>query len=215
MANRPYVDDDVRIYGNQARPQRPNYHPHHDTAINEDPGIYEPTYSAWEQERPNEVSTYDRPYINRPDANHPTNYYPDDDYEINRPAQHGTTADYPSYAQDEDMYRGNSKITSTRLRAWITMILRDTQHQHSCLPTFSVTLSRQWWSTEIHDVSFFLEFKIFVYKFIWKRTLLTIRLCVVTFFKMKNYKIHLWYKWKWYSQHSYTNFWCSGKSCTC
>ncbi|XP_063976293.1 serine proteinase stubble isoform X3 [Diachasmimorpha longicaudata] len=89
LSNRPYVDDDIRIYGNQGRPQRPNYHQHHDTAINEDPGIYEPTYSAWEQERPNEVSSYDNPYLNRPEASHPNNYYPDDDYEINRPSHHG------------------------------------------------------------------------------------------------------------------------------
>ncbi|XP_011308091.1 serine protease 42 isoform X3 [Fopius arisanus] len=85
LSNRPYVDDDVRIYGSQTRPQRPNYH--HDPVVNEDPGIYEPTYSAWEQERPNEVSPYDS-YPNRPEASHP-NYYPDDDYEINRPPHHG------------------------------------------------------------------------------------------------------------------------------
>ncbi|XP_034938743.1 uncharacterized protein [Chelonus insularis] len=112
--SRPYLEDDIKIYGSGlARPQRPNipHHQHH--TINQDEeannGLYEPTYSAWEQDRPNDL-TYDRPsYLNQPETGYPSNYYPDE-YETSRPPIIGSAGDYPTYAQDHSKYRGCGEL---------------------------------------------------------------------------------------------------------
>ncbi|XP_057328479.1 coagulation factor XII-like isoform X2 [Microplitis mediator] len=103
---RPYVEDDVRIYGNGLgqRPNRPNVH-HTSSQNNDNSGVYGPTYSAWEQDRPNDLSSYDRPsYVNHPEVNYPNNYYPDDDYN-SRPTIAGGTGDYQNIPADQSKYR--------------------------------------------------------------------------------------------------------------
>ncbi|XP_044583701.1 serine proteinase stubble-like isoform X3 [Cotesia glomerata] len=103
---RPYVEDDVKIYGNglAQRPHRPNSHQSGDNS-----GLYGPTYSAWEQNRPNDLSSFDRPnYASHPDTSYPNNFYPDDDYNT-RPIV-GGTEDYQNNAQDQSKYRGCGEL---------------------------------------------------------------------------------------------------------
>ncbi|KAK0096986.1 hypothetical protein PV326_003672 [Microctonus aethiopoides] len=133
LANqRPYVEDDVRIYGNGiTRPQRPNHlhqhhhqqhnsntnsphhHSHHGNnnnihnTVDSNSDIFESTYSGWEQDRPTNDQSYNRPsYLNRPETGYPSNYYPlQDEHVTSLSSHHGTIGDYSSLAQDHTHYR--------------------------------------------------------------------------------------------------------------
>ncbi|XP_044009537.1 serine protease filzig-like isoform X1 [Aphidius gifuensis] len=136
LANqRPFVDDDVRIYENGLASQRPhnrpnnyqhhnrpqyhNYHTNNNNNNNENnndnnDSNYEPTYTSWEQDNHNEL-LHERPgYINRPDIinlnNHNNNNNNIHHEEIDTSHQitnFGNTEDFSSYGCGELYTRSN------------------------------------------------------------------------------------------------------------